>query len=69
MMWLVYRDAKLQLNSNEIGWAQKFISSPFKKTNIFKIHSQQKLLNKKRRQFVLQLLRKLIAPAISQTKS
>ena len=40
-----------------------------KKTNNFTIHSQQKLLTKRVREFILPLHRKLIAPAISETKS
>ena len=65
---LVYRDLKLQVNSNIIGKSQKSINI-FQKTIFFSKAIANKSFQLKDRQLVWQLLGKQFKPVISEIKS
>ena len=65
-MWLVYRDIKLQFTGNKVRKTQKSIV--IFKSKYFQNSWLTQIFDRKIRQFHSDILRKLIPPAISETK-
>ena len=67
-MWLVYRDAELQINRNQITKTQ-ISNVSFKKNKYFQKPNPTQAIDLESEQFILQLFWKLIAPIVSEFKS